>query len=347
MYPFKEGYFAVRNGWYVLAFCSDVKAELISRWILNEPVVVYRKQDGEAVCLSGLCPHRFFPLADSRLSEDIITCSYHGISFDADGICTNIPGQDNIPSSCKLKKYPVAEHGMWLWVWPGDPDKADRSLLPDLEKIGHDGEGIKAEPFYFHEIKARYQLLTDNLTDLSHLAFLHGDSIGSPGNATIPEELTEEPGVLYSRRVMKNNPAPPVLRETQNYHGEVDQISGMDFHYPGLHAGISEMAYPEGHEQAGEVLRGFYVFHAITPATTNTCYYHFSMASAQHDLLEKMKDYLKKVVDEDIEASESIERILSTAGTPAREVIKFSDHNSVRARRMLMKLMDEEAGVQA
>lgn len=39
MYPFKEGCFAVKNGWYVLAFSRDLKHELLSRWLLNEAVV--------------------------------------------------------------------------------------------------------------------------------------------------------------------------------------------------------------------------------------------------------------------------------------------------------------------
>jgi len=118
---------------------------------------------------------------------------------------------------------------MWIWVWPGDPEKADPALLPGLKAIGHDGEGIKSEPMYFYEINARYQLLNDNLTDLSHLAFLHGDSIGSTGNATVPEDLSEAPGVLYSSRTIKNCPAPAVVKEFHNYEGLIDQVSAMNF----------------------------------------------------------------------------------------------------------------------
>jgi len=138
---------------------------------------------------------------------------------------------------------------MWIWVWPGDPEKADPALLPGLKAIGHDGEGIKSEPMYFYEINARYQLLNDNLTDLSHLAFLHGDSIGSTGNATVPEDLSEAPGVLYSSRTIKNCPAPAVVKEFHNYEGLIDQVSAMNFYYPGLHAGSVEMTYPQGHKR--------------------------------------------------------------------------------------------------
>lgn len=51
MYPFREGCFAPRNGWYVAAFVHEVGRELLSRWILIEPVVMDRTEAGEAVAL--------------------------------------------------------------------------------------------------------------------------------------------------------------------------------------------------------------------------------------------------------------------------------------------------------
>ena len=61
----------------------------------------------------------------------------------------------------------------------GDADKADVALLPDLEEIGVTAAGMTARPFYVQEVQGRYQLLNDNLLDLSHLAFLHASSIGT------------------------------------------------------------------------------------------------------------------------------------------------------------------------
>jgi hypothetical protein len=179
--------------------------------------------------------------------------------------------------------------------------------------------------------------------DLSHLAFLHSSSIGVMENATVIEELTEAPRVLRSRRTMNNIAPPPVVKDTQGYEGLIDQTNGMDFHAPGLHAGFSEMNYPDGHERAGAVLRRINVFHAVTPATRNTCYYFFAMASRNVAQIERMREYLKKTVAEDIDASESIERMLAINGEPQREVVKFSDRNAVRGRMLLQKMMDAES----
>lgn len=178
MYPFSEGSFAPRNGWYVAAFASEVGETLLARTILNEPVVLYRKHDGVAVAVGGRCPHRHFPLGASRREGDAIVCGYHGITFGSDGRCIRIPSQDHVPQSYRIPAYPLIEHGVWLFIWMGDPGRADPALLPALDAIGFDIPGAPLHPIAFHEIACRYQLLNDNLLDLSHLSFLHGRTSG-------------------------------------------------------------------------------------------------------------------------------------------------------------------------
>ena len=46
-----------------------------------------------------------------------------------------------------------------------------------------------AKPFYSHHIKGRYQLLNDNLLDLTHLGYLHSTRIGTSGDAATPAVL--------------------------------------------------------------------------------------------------------------------------------------------------------------
>jgi phenylpropionate dioxygenase-like ring-hydroxylating dioxygenase large terminal subunit len=341
MYPFRENSFAVLNGWYVVAFAADVKAALLSRTVLNQPIVLYRKQDGQAVAVGGRCPHRHFPLGRSCLKNDEIVCGYHGITFGPDGRCTNIPAQSSVPAVYKIPTYPLVEHGMWLFIWPGDPDIADPALLPDLKQIGYDSDDLVSRPFYTHEIACRYQLLNDNLLDLSHLGFLHGTSIGTRENASVPEELTKRPGYLSSRRYIRNAPAPPVSSDLRGYGGPLDRTVGMDFYLPGFHAGIGDSFYPEGHEHAGQPFNRSRVFHAVTPATEHTCYYFFGMATPRGEGLDEAKEYLVKVIAEDVFASEEIEKMLELVGHPNELMIK-TDQNAVEGRRMLQRMMDAE-----
>lgn len=343
MYPFKEGFFAVRNGWYVAAFAYEVSASLLARTILNEPVVLYRKKDGTPVAVGGRCPHRHFPLGSGCLKNDNIVCGYHGISFGPDGQCVSVPSQESVPRSYRIPTYPLVEHGIWLFIWMGDAAKADVALLPDLEAIGMTIAGLPAEPFYVEHVEGRYQLLNDNLLDLTHLAYLHGTTIGVTQNASAPEELTKRPGFLGSRRNIRNADPQPVLATLGHSVSKVDRISGMDFYLPGFHAGIDETRYPEDHpSRPGEVIALSRVFHAVTPATRTSCTYFFAANSPDRDRLQKMKLYLRPVIAEDKFATEEIERMLAIVGEAPSELLIRSDRNAVEARRMLQSQMEAE-----
>ena len=343
MYPFKEGSFAVRNGWYVAAFARDVTRVPLGRIIVNQPVALYRKEDGTAVAVGGRCPHRHYPLGASSLRGDDVVCGYHGISFGPDGRCTGIPAQTVVPGAYRIPTYPLVEHGMWLWIWPGDPDRADPALLPDLEEIGYSGPGMVAEPFYTHEVACRYQLLNDNLLDLTHLAFLHGTSIGTLADATTPQETFKRPGFISSRRYIRGAEAPASVRTLLSAGGVIDRVSGMDFYLPGFHAGISDTSFPADHpEHPGRTIGIGRVFHAVTPATPGSCHYFFGMATLDGVGLEESRSYLVPVIEEDIFASVEIEKMLALAGGRPDELMIGSDRNAVEARRMLQAMMDAE-----
>ena len=345
MYPFKPGSYAPRNGWYVAAFREEIGEKLLSRWILNQPVVLYRKANGEAVAVAGRCPHRHFPLGESRRVGDAIQCGYHGITFGADGKCTFIPSQKAVPGVYSIHAYPLVERGLWAWIWPGDADKADESLIPTLEEIGFsEAPEFYAKPFYSHHIKGRYQLLNDNLLDLTHLGYLHSTSIGTSDDASTPEQRDQNERRLSSRRVMMNSEPTPVIREQLGFDGPIDRMSGMDFFYPGFHAGMSEACISQGHPEAGRQIRNARVWHAVTPAMKTTTNYFFAMGSTFRDGVDAMVEYLKPVVAEDIFATEQIERIISTVDEIPAELMLRSDTTAVLGRRVLQAMMDREQG---
>ena len=74
MCPLWDGLFAPQNRWYIAAWSSEVTREPMERWLLDEPVALYRKEDGQAVALGGRCPHRSFPLGRSRVVGNNIQC---------------------------------------------------------------------------------------------------------------------------------------------------------------------------------------------------------------------------------------------------------------------------------
>ena len=347
MYPFRRGSFAPRNAWYVAAFAKDVGRELVGRTIVNTPVVLYRTEGGTPVALDGRCPHRHFPLAKSCLKGDTIVCGYHGMAFGPDGQCVDVPSQEHTPAALRVPAYPVVEHGMWLWVWVGEHGKADPALLPPLAEIGLEGQGLTGHELFFHEVDCRYQLLNDNLFDLSHLAFLHGTSIGTLENASTPEVLEKRPGFVSSMRHIRNAPCPPLMHALGAYPTDrINRSMGMASYLPGFHCGITDVSYPDDHPLAPDAhISHNRVYHSITPATERTCYYHFAVAVDDTADVAQMRVNLAPVIDEDIFASAEIEKMIDLYdGDPPPELMVRSDRNAVEGRRMLQAMMDAEPG---
>lgn len=343
MYPFKDGSFAPRNAWYVAAFCEDIGAKLLSRWILGEPVVLYRKQDGTAVAVGGRCPHRFYPLGESKRVGDTIQCGYHGFTFGPDGRCTRLPSQATVPSVFRIPSYPLVERGLWAFIWPGDPELADESLLPTEEAMGFGVPGYIYKPFRTAHINGRYQLLNDNLLDLTHLGFLHGGSIGTEENASTPEQRIVEERGIKSRREMTDAACPPLMAEAARYSGPVDRVSAMTFFAPGFHAGIDDTFVAASQPaRAGESIHSAKVFHSVTPATRHETNYFFALGGTSEAQVDALKTALWPVLDEDIFATEEIEKIIQRSGELPPELMVRSDATTVEGRRIIQRMIDAE-----
>ena len=108
---------------------------------------------------------------------------YHGLTYGPDGKCVLIPGQDRIPVKAVVKTYPVVERYKLVWIWMGDPEKADPALVPDVHWMDSPG-WVAAEGY--HHVAANYKLLNDNLLDLSHETYVHGKTIGHDSVAESP-----------------------------------------------------------------------------------------------------------------------------------------------------------------
>jgi len=59
------------------------------------------------VALEDRCCHRHAPLSAGRREGDSIRCGYHGLKFNEQGLCTEIPGVDKVPPKACVRAYPV------------------------------------------------------------------------------------------------------------------------------------------------------------------------------------------------------------------------------------------------
>ena len=166
----------LKNCWYVAAWDYElVDGTKLARTILEKPVVMYKGESGKVVALDDRCCHRGAPLSMGRIEGDDLRCMYHGMKFNTNGKCIQIPGQDLIPPQLGVRSYPVVESDHLIWIWMGDVAKADPALIPDYEPL-HDPKW-KGLPGYMH-YDANWLFIVDNLADFAHLAFVHTKSLG-------------------------------------------------------------------------------------------------------------------------------------------------------------------------
>ena len=164
------------NVWYCSALSTEVADKPLARTVCEKPVVIYRGESGKVAALEDRCAHRQAPLSLGRRLGDDIECAYHGFTFNSLGACVHIPHQTTVPRAAKVQSYAVAERWGYIWLWFGASEKADFGRVPHLPWI----EDSKFRTVYFHfDVKANFQLMADNLMDVSHTEFLHRATIGS------------------------------------------------------------------------------------------------------------------------------------------------------------------------
>ncbi|KPL67151.1 hypothetical protein SZ64_02980 [Erythrobacter sp. SG61-1L] len=198
----------LQNAWYMAGWSDEIGHELLRRQLLGEYVLLFRKADGTPAAMVDRCPHRFAPLSMGTRDGDCITCPYHGLAFDAQGHCVANPFSESLPKGATIRTFPLIERDGIVWLWPGDPAKADPADVPDFSMLfveGHPG------PICGHmSMQANYQCGTDNLMDLSHIEFVHKGSFAGRGVIFAgTHSVKENDETLHSDWWMTDVPAPP------------------------------------------------------------------------------------------------------------------------------------------
>ncbi len=267
------------NTWYVAAWSHEIAADaMLARTITRVPLLLWRDQTGRVIALEDRCCHRAAPLSKGRREGDRIRCMYHGLLFDATGRCVEIPSQEFIPPAARVRSFPVVERFKWIWVWMGDPRRADESLIPDTHSL--DDPEWRGVPGYLH-YDANYLLITDNLLDFSHLSYVHETTLGGSAKyaSARPKVTRSGRGVRVERWLIDDAPA-PYLQTLKTWQGNVDRWNIYDVVLPGVLLMDSGSAptgtgAPEGKRVDAAQ---FFGCQAVTPETASTSHYFFQQS---------------------------------------------------------------------
>lgn len=339
----------LRNAWYVAAWADSVTTTPQRRILLDNAVVLFRTETGMVCAMADICPHRHVPLSRGTVTGSEIQCIYHGLRFGIDGRCRHNPFGPT-PSGAKVRVYPTEVRHEIVWIWMGDPASADAGAIPDFSLLD-DHENYVAVRGYT-SIDADYELVLDNLMDLSHVEFLH------PGlKTTDPEqqlhEVRQDGDTIWSMRWRKRGIPNKLM---QNFWPAEPSDAHMHMRWTPpsnlfLDVGVTGIGRPTSEGIATPFA------HLLTPAENGKTHYHWaSIRNARRDdrdLDARIRELAERAfIGEDkpvIESQQMNKPYAASLGL--KPVLLASDAAALRVQRVLDRRLAEErsppAGISA
>jgi phenylpropionate dioxygenase-like ring-hydroxylating dioxygenase large terminal subunit len=335
----------LRNYWYVAASDTEIGRKPLARTILGEPVVLFRTEAGKPIAFEDRCAHRHLPLSMGKLVGDALQCHYHGLCYGTDGHCVRIPGQEHIPQAAKVRTYPLVERYKWVWIWMGDPALADPATITDFHWLDDPNWGAKSSYLY---VESNWQLVVDNLLDLTHLAFVHDTTIGNMALAEHAKvKVDRSPNNVTVTRWTIGQDPPPTFRTVGGLSGKVDRWQIIDFTPPAflrLDVGATPTGTgaPEGKRVGGFAMRNL---NAITPETETTAHYFWGQAqdldAKNPETTNRIFEQIEIAFHQDVAVFSAQQKNLNIFSNPPQVDIN-ADAGVIAARRILSRLYDEE-----
>lgn len=337
----------VTQAWYAAASSDEVGRALLARTLLDQRLVLYRSSDGAAVALRDRCAHRFAPLSMGRLCGDAVACPYHGMQYGADGRCVGVPGQERIPASAVVRRYPVQERYGLVFVWMGDPALADPARLVDIPQYGAAGWGLSRGYALFQACLAN---ITDNLIDPAHTTFVHQRTIGNSAGNDIPVVARDDgEDTVVCERWVDDAPAVPIVQRFANPAGHVDRWQSYYVKAPctsWVDFGSLPTGRPHTPEEQAKAPYRVLSYAFLTPQTAgSTHYFSFQLRNFAADdaaVTAEFNSLYKATFDEDRELLEAIQR--EEDGQPGLQPVRIaSDAGVMRLRRVMDRLRSRES----
>ncbi|KAA1419358.1 Rieske 2Fe-2S domain-containing protein [Nocardioides humilatus] len=335
-----------KNSWYVAATrdeMGEVANDFLARRILDTPVVLFRLSDGSVAALEDRCAHRPYPLSAGHREDDLVVCGYHGCTYDATGRCVRVPSQDTPPLGAQVRAFPVVERGPFVWVWIGTPGGERLRPPPSTPWLQGDGWSSVGER---RDVAANLLLLHEHYLDLTNVFAMHAEMV-PPGIEALPplEEVeVSELSVSYVRELPK---APLAPWEAQ--------VSGLDsvesfgrketgtFVTPGLHKQTYTISGADGPEL--ELVRT----HAFTPESAGATHVFLQISwrgtAVSPEAGEQLAAVFHEMADRDTAVLETVQRCLDEDPPSRRYVNVKADRAAVRARRIIVSMVEEERGI--
>lgn len=180
--------------WYPVAWSREIgRGKTIGTRYAGQPIALVRPEDGSLFALEDRCAHRQVPLSRGKVQGEAVQCCYHGWAYGRSGRCIDVPylGKGKLPNG--VRTYPCREQAGLVFIFPGDPAKAETTPLPDLSR--------SVDPAYKtrrfgRPVGCHYSFMHENLMDMNH-QFMHMKQMGKMKPRFLGGET--EPGLVEAR----------------------------------------------------------------------------------------------------------------------------------------------------
>ncbi|WP_158412116.1 aromatic ring-hydroxylating oxygenase subunit alpha [Ilumatobacter nonamiensis] len=153
----------------------------------GETVVVTRQKDGSLAAFHNVCQHRGPAIVGEQVGCGArrFTCPYHGWVYDTTGLVVGVPEREDFDEAHLdgLRSPAVAadEWGGWVWINLAGPDRAEPLLDAIGPEIDADLGRFRMEDMVLHEVvewdvPVSYKAIVDGFNEIYHTKQLHGVS---------------------------------------------------------------------------------------------------------------------------------------------------------------------------
>lgn len=332
----------LRNAWYVAGWADGLGEEPQQRIFLEEPVALFRDDEGAAHAIGGRCPHRFAALGHGTVVEGRLQCPYHGLRFDGSGACVFNPHEKGVVPKVSVHRYPLVERHRLLWIWMGDPARADEAAIPDFSWLADD----RWEPVRGATVaEGHYELYSDNILDLGHANFVH-PALAADVWTTGARRFRQDGDTVWAEYEQPDDYLSEGIGGLLGRIGvKQDFWCGVRWNAPAtlfLDYRAGDVGTPR------EAMTALPSLHAFTPETRDSTHYVWAVArdyrtddaefsAMMHEILTAAFEY------EDMPVIRNAHRLMAGEDFwDLKPVILTGDSGGVRARRVLARMIEEE-----
>ncbi len=172
--------------WVSLGRADALKnpGDYITYDLAGQPIFVIRGEDGTLNARSNVCLHRMSTLLEDSGNRRIITCPYHGWSYNTDGSLRGAPAmtknRDFCMSKYRLPEIRCEEWLGWIMVTLNPRARPVAEELAEVEDLIAD-YGIENYTETFRETHlwdTNWKILAENFMESYHLPVCHAGTIG-------------------------------------------------------------------------------------------------------------------------------------------------------------------------